>query len=93
MALKRGFAPVAFDELAWQDDLRRASKSARRIGEETRSRLERGAGRGCPIRLRRGGEGWHQPPRLREGLHPAARRSAWPLDDSEVTLSIYAQVM
>lgn len=41
MALKRGYAPVAFDELAWQEDLRRASKSARRIGEETRSRLER----------------------------------------------------
>lgn len=41
MALKRGFAPVAFDELAWQEDLRKASKSARRIGEETRSRLER----------------------------------------------------
>ncbi len=41
MALKRGFAPVAFDELAWQDDLHKASKSARRIGEETRSRLER----------------------------------------------------
>lgn len=32
MALKRGFAPVAFDELAWQDDLRKAGKSARRIG-------------------------------------------------------------
>jgi hypothetical protein len=41
VALKRGFAPVAFDELAWQDDLRKAGKSARRIGEETRSRLER----------------------------------------------------
>jgi hypothetical protein len=35
VALKRGFAPVAFDELAWQDDLRNAGKSARRIGEET----------------------------------------------------------
>lgn len=41
MALKRGFAPVAFDELTWQEDLRKTSKSARRIGEETRSRLER----------------------------------------------------
>ena len=41
MALKRGFAPVAFDELAWQDDLRNTGKSARRIGEEARSRLER----------------------------------------------------
>lgn len=41
MALKRGYAPVAFDELTWQEDLRRASRSARRIGEETRSRLER----------------------------------------------------
>lgn len=41
MALKRGFAPVAFDELAWQKDLQKAGKSARRIGEETRSRLER----------------------------------------------------
>jgi hypothetical protein len=41
VALKRGFAPVAFDELAWQDDLRKASKGARRIGEETRSRLDR----------------------------------------------------
>ena len=41
MALKRGFAPVAFDELAWQEDLQKAGKSARRIGEETRSRLER----------------------------------------------------
>lgn len=41
MALKKGFAPVAFDELAWQFDLRKASKSARRIAEETRSRLER----------------------------------------------------
>lgn len=41
MPLKRGFAPVAFDDLAWQDDLRRATGNARRIGEETRSRLER----------------------------------------------------
>lgn len=41
MSLKRGFAPVAFDELAWQEDLRKVGKSARRIGEETRSRLER----------------------------------------------------
>jgi len=41
LALKKGFAPVAFDELAWQEDLLKASKSARRIGEETRSRLER----------------------------------------------------
>ena len=39
--LKKGYAPVAFDELAWQEDLRRASKSTRRIGSETRSRLER----------------------------------------------------
>jgi hypothetical protein len=39
--LKRGFAAVAFDDLAWQDDLRRATGSARKIGEETRSRLER----------------------------------------------------
>jgi hypothetical protein len=41
VGLKRGFAPVAFDELAWQGDLQKASKSARRIGKETRSRLER----------------------------------------------------
>jgi hypothetical protein len=41
VAPKRGFAPVAFDDLAWQDDLSRATGSARRIGEETRSRLER----------------------------------------------------
>ncbi len=41
MPLKRGFAPVAFDDLAWQDDLSKATGSARRIGEETRSRLER----------------------------------------------------
>lgn len=41
MPLRRGFAPVAFDELAWQEDLRRATGSAKRIGEETRSRLER----------------------------------------------------
>lgn len=41
MPLKRGYAPVAFDELAWQEDLRKASKSARRIAGETRSRLER----------------------------------------------------
>lgn len=41
MALKRGFASVAFDDLAWQDDLSRATGSARRIAEETRSRLER----------------------------------------------------
>jgi hypothetical protein len=41
VALKRGFAPVAFDELAWQEDLQKAGKSARRIGEEIRSRLER----------------------------------------------------
>ncbi len=41
MALKRGFAPVAFDELAWQEDLQKAGKSARRIAEETRSRLAR----------------------------------------------------
>jgi hypothetical protein len=39
--IKRGFAPVAFYELAWQEDLRRATGSAKRIGEETRSRLER----------------------------------------------------
>ena len=31
------FAPVAFDDLSWQDDLRRATGSAKRIGEETRS--------------------------------------------------------
>lgn len=41
MPLKRGFAPVAFDELAWHEDLRQATGSAKRIGEETRSRLER----------------------------------------------------
>lgn len=41
MALKRGYAPVAFDELAWREDLRRAAGSAPRIAEETRSRLER----------------------------------------------------
>ena len=35
-----GHEPATFDELAWQEDLRKASKSARRIGEETRSRLE-----------------------------------------------------
>jgi hypothetical protein len=32
---KRGFAPVAFDELAWHEDVRRATGSAKRIGEET----------------------------------------------------------
>lgn len=41
MALKRGYAPVAFDELAWQEDLRIASRSAHRIARETRTRLER----------------------------------------------------
>lgn len=41
MAPKRGFAPVAFDELAWQEDLRAANRSARRIATETRARLER----------------------------------------------------
>lgn len=41
MPLKWGFAPVAFDEMAWHEDLRRATGSAKRIGEETRSRLER----------------------------------------------------
>jgi len=41
MPLKPGFAPVAFDDLAWQEDLRRTTGSAKRIGEETRSRLER----------------------------------------------------
>ena len=41
MPLKRGFAPVAFDDLAWLDDLSEAKGSSRRIGEETRSRLER----------------------------------------------------
>jgi hypothetical protein len=40
--VKRGFARVAFDELAWHEDLRQATGSAKRIGEETRSRLERG---------------------------------------------------
>jgi hypothetical protein len=32
---------VAFDELAWHADLRGATGSAKRIGEEIRSRLER----------------------------------------------------
>jgi hypothetical protein len=41
VALKRGYAPVALDELAWQEDLRIASRSARRIASETRARLER----------------------------------------------------
>lgn len=41
MALKRGFAPVAFDELAWQEDLQRMTGSARRIAEETRARVDR----------------------------------------------------
>lgn len=41
MPLKRGFAHVAFDELAWREDLRQSTGSAKRIGEETRSRLER----------------------------------------------------
>ncbi|HET9198379.1 MAG TPA: hypothetical protein VFN92_09015 [Solirubrobacterales bacterium] len=41
MPLRRGFAAVAFDELAWQEDLRRTTGSAKRIGEETRLRLER----------------------------------------------------
>lgn len=41
MPLRRGFAPVAFDELSWQEDMRRMTGSARRIGEEARSRLER----------------------------------------------------
>ncbi|HEX5593909.1 MAG TPA: hypothetical protein VFX35_11235 [Solirubrobacterales bacterium] len=41
MPIKRGFARVAFDELAWHEDLRQAPGSAKRIGEETRSRLER----------------------------------------------------
>ena len=41
MPLRRGFALIAFDELAWQEDLRRATGSAKRIGEETPSRLER----------------------------------------------------
>ena len=41
MPIKRGFAHVAFDELAWHEDLRQATGSAKRIGEETRSRLER----------------------------------------------------
>ncbi|HEX3042211.1 MAG TPA: hypothetical protein VHP56_09015 [Solirubrobacterales bacterium] len=41
MPIKRGFASVAFDELAWHEDLRQAAGSAKRIGEETRFRLER----------------------------------------------------
>ena len=41
MTLKRGFAPVAFDDLAWQEDLRALGKSVRRIATETRTRLER----------------------------------------------------
>ena len=41
MPIKRGFAHVAFDELAWHEDLRQATGTAKRIGEETRSRLER----------------------------------------------------
>jgi hypothetical protein len=41
VAVKPGFAHVAFDELAWHEDLRQATGSAKRIGEETRSRLER----------------------------------------------------
>ena len=41
MPLKRGFTHVAFDELAWHEDLRKATGSARRIGEEARSPLER----------------------------------------------------
>ena len=41
MPIKRGFAHVAFDELAWHEDLRQAMGGAKRIGEETRSRLER----------------------------------------------------
>jgi hypothetical protein len=41
MAIKRGFAPVAFDELAWQEDLRAATGSVRRIATDARKRLER----------------------------------------------------
>ncbi|HWO15663.1 MAG TPA: hypothetical protein VNM89_03010 [Solirubrobacterales bacterium] len=41
MALKKGYAPVAFDDLAWEEDLRRARGSAPRIARETRVRLER----------------------------------------------------
>jgi hypothetical protein len=41
VSLKRGFAPVAFDELAWQEDLRALIGGARRIAAETRSRLDR----------------------------------------------------
>ncbi len=41
MSLKRGFAPVAFDELAWQEDLRAAIGGARRMAIDARKRLER----------------------------------------------------
>ena len=41
MALKKGYAPVAFDDLAWEEDLRKARGSAPRIARETRARLER----------------------------------------------------
>ena len=41
MSPKRGFAPVAFDELTWQEDLRALAGGAPRIAAETRKRLER----------------------------------------------------
>ena len=41
MALKKGYAPVAFDDLAWEEDLRKARGSTPRIARETRARLER----------------------------------------------------
>lgn len=50
MALKKGYAPVAFDDLAWEEDLRRARGSAPRIARETRARLEREGQRRTPTR-------------------------------------------
>lgn len=41
MSPKRGFAPVAFDELTWQEDLRALAGGGPRIAAETRRRLER----------------------------------------------------
>jgi hypothetical protein len=40
-AASRGRARVAFDEAAWEDDLRGATSAAQKTAEEARTRLER----------------------------------------------------
>ena len=40
-AASRGHAHVAFDEAAWEDDMKGAAAAARKAADETRERLER----------------------------------------------------